>query len=109
MEIYIRIHSDDGIVGWWTFDFDKSGRENFICEGKELWCCDGVYDDYCRGTACTSVRQAKREARYAVDLCAHDGDPNPKATFWRMWRGDLVQVKFTRDNRIKIVRQKKGK
>ena len=98
MEIYIRVHSDDdGAVAWWN----SNEYESYLMDGKDLWCTDGPYDDYKRGTAFKTVKEAKREAREAVNLARHDGMVDPKATFWRWVGGKLVQTKFTRDNKIK--------
>lgn len=98
MEIYVRVHSeDDGSVAWWN----ANNRECYLMDGKELWCCDGPYGDYCRGTPFSTVKKAKKEAREAVNLAGYDGMVDPKATFWRMVAGKLVQTKFTRDGKIK--------
>ena len=98
MEIYIRVHSDDdGQTAWWN----SNERECYLMDGKELWCFDSPYGDYCRGTACKSVKEAKKEAREAIRLAAWDGAVDPKATFWRYVKGKLVQTKFTRDGKIK--------
>lgn len=98
MEIYVRVHSeDDGTVAWWNAD----GRECYLMDGKDLWCCDSPYGDYCRGTPFNTVKKAKKEAREAVNLASHDGMVEPKATFWRFVKGKLVQTKFTRDGKIK--------
>jgi len=98
MEIYIRVHSDDdGKVAWWN----SNEMESYLMDGKDLWCYDSPYGDYCRGTAFKSVKEAKRQARQAVLTAGWDGDVDPKATFWRYVRGKLVQTKFTRDNKIK--------
>ena len=98
MEIYVRVHSeDDGSVAWWN----ANDIESFLIDGKELWCYDSPSGDYCRGTPFNTVKKAKKEARCAVNLAAHDGMVDPKATFWRFVRGKLVQTKFTRDGKIK--------
>ena len=99
MQIYIRVHSeDDGSVAWWNAD----ERESYLMDGKDLWCFNSQYDDgYCRGTAFSSVKEAKRQAQPAVDLARWDGMVEPKATFWRYVHGKLVQTKFTRDGRLK--------
>jgi hypothetical protein len=90
--IYIKIESDDGVLGWWTFD--RGAGESYICPGKELWCHDGPYGDYCRGTPCTSVKEAKTQAKSAINMANFDGNPNPKATFWVYVRGKLTKVKI---------------
>lgn len=98
MEIYVRVHSDDdGKVAWWNYD----GNESYLMDGKDLWCYDSPHGDYCRGTPFHSVKEAKCEARQAVIMASYDGDVDPKATFWRYVRGKLVQIKFTRDGKIK--------
>ena len=98
MEIYVRVHSeDDGSVAWWN----ANDRECYLMDGKELWCCDSPYGDYCRGTPFSTVQKAKKAAREAVNLASFDGMVEPKATFWRMVNGKLVQTKFTRDGKIK--------
>ena len=100
MEIYIRVHSDDdGRVAWWNHN--KENGESYLMDGKDLWCFDSPYGDYCRGTPFSSVKEAKRGAREAVLLAGHDGDVDPKATFWRWVGGKLVQTKFTRDGKMK--------
>jgi hypothetical protein len=92
MQIYIRVESDDGIIGWWTFDRDVG--ESYICQGKELWGYDSYGYEYCRGTPCTSIKEAKARAKVAVSTANFDGDPNPKATFWKYVRGKLTKVKI---------------
>ena len=100
MEIYIRVHSeDDDTVAWWNHD--KENGESYLMDGKELWCFNSPYGDYCRGTPFKTAKEAKRQAREAMRLAAHDGDVDPKATFWRMVGGNLVETKFTRDGKIK--------
>ena len=100
MEIYIRVHSeDDCTVAWWNHD--KENGESYLMDGKELWCVNGPYGDYCRGTPFHSVREAKQEARQAVIIAGYDGNVNPKATFWRWVGGKLVETKFTCDGKIK--------
>ena len=98
MEIYVRIHSkDNGCVAWWN----SNGIESYLMDGKDLWCYDGPYGDYCRGTPFKTAKEAKRQAREAVRLAAFDGDVDAKATFWRMVGGKLVETKFTCDGKIK--------
>lgn len=98
MEIYVRIHSDDdGTVAWWNHDY----YESYLMDGKDLWCTTGPYDDYRRGTAFKTVKEAKHEAREAMRIAGWDGIIDPKATFWRYVGGKLVQTKFTRDGKIK--------
>lgn len=97
MQIYIRIESDDGIIGWWTF---SRASDSYICQGADLWCYDSLYGDYCRGTPCSSVKEAKTEAKLAVDTARFDGDPNPKATFWAFKNGSLTQLKISKTNTI---------
>lgn len=102
MEIYVRVHSeDDGSVAWWN----ANERSSYLMDGKDLWCFNSLYGygDYCRGTAFSSVKEAKRQARQAVDLAGWDGMVEPKATFWRYVRGKLVQTKFTRDGHLKKI------
>ena len=59
-EIYIRIDSDDdGYCGWWSFDPDG---ESYLVDGRALWTTSKTTgEEYTRGTACTSVKQAKSE------------------------------------------------
>lgn len=98
MEIYVRVHSeDDGAVAWWN----SNNLESYLMDGKDLWCYDSPYGDYCRGTPFHTIKEAKRQAREAVKLAGWDGMVDPKATFWRYVRGKLVQTKFTRDNKLK--------
>ena len=99
MEIYIRVHSnDDGSVAWWNSD----SHESYLMDGKDLWCYDSPYGgDYCRGTPFNTIKKAKKEAREAIKLAAFDGMVDPKATFWRYVKNNLVQTKFTKDGKIK--------
>lgn len=97
-QIYIRIESDDGIIGWWTFD--RGVGESYICQGKELWGYDPYGYEYCRGTPCTSAKEAKDRAKLAVNTANFDGDPNPKATFWAVKNGRLTQLKISKTNTI---------
>ena len=100
MEIYVRVHSDDdGSVAWWNYN--KENGESYLMDGKDLWCTSGPYDDYKRGTAFKTVKEAKHEAREAVRTAGWDGMVDPKATFWRYVNGKLIQMKFTRDGKIK--------
>lgn len=98
MEIYVRVHSeDDGSVAWWNSD----SRESYFMDGKDLWCLDGPYGDYCRGTAFKSISEAKRQGRAALRQAGWDGMVDPKVTFWRYVKGELIQTNFTKDNQIK--------
>lgn len=98
MQIYIRVHSeDDGSVAWWN----ANERSAYLMDGKDLWCFNSPYGDYCRGTSFHTVKEAKREACQAIITAGYDGFVDPKATFWRWVGGKLVQTKFTRDNKIK--------
>ena len=102
MEIYIRITSDDdGYCGWWTFDI---GGESYLIDGRALWTTSKFTgEEYPRGTACTSIKEAKREAKIARDTAGSDGIVDPKVSFWRMVGNTLVQTKFTPDNKIKQI------
>ena len=64
----------------------------------------GGYDsygyEYCRGTPCTSAKEAKTRAKLAVSTANFDGDPNPKATFWAFKNGRLTQLKISKTNTI---------
>lgn len=91
-QIYIRIESDDGIIGWWSFDRDTG--ESYICPGKELWGYDPYGYEYCRGTPFTYGKEAKAQAKVAVNTAIHDGDPNPKATFWTFKNDRLIRLKI---------------
>ena len=98
MEIYVRVHSeDDGSVAWWNHE----DGESYLMDGKDLWCKDGPYGGYLRGTAFKTVKDAKKAAREAVNLAAFDGMVDPKATYWRLVGSKLVQTKFTADGKIK--------
>ena len=100
IEIYIRIDSDDnGYCGWWWFDPDG---ESYLVDGRALWATSKITgEEYTRGTACTSIKQAKREAKIARVIAGHDGIVDPKVSFWRQIGNKLVQTKFTPDNKIK--------
>ena len=102
MEIYIRIDSDDdGYRGWWSFDING---ESYLVDGRALWTTSKFTgEEYARGTACTSIKQAKREAKIARDTAGSDGIVNPKVSFWRQVGNKLVQTKFTPDNKIKQI------
>lgn len=101
MEIYIRITSDDdGYCGWWTFD---TYGESYLMDGRALWTISKFTgEEYARGTACTSAREAKREAKVALSIACHDGVVDPKVTFWKQVGEKLIQVKITPDNRISV-------
>lgn len=102
MKIYIRITSDDdGYVGWWTFD---PYGESYLVDGWALWTTSKFTgEEYARGTACTSIKQAKHEAKIARDTAGSDGIVDPKVSFWRPVGNTLVQTKFTPDNKIKQI------
>lgn len=102
MEIYIRIDSDDdGYRGWWSFFING---ESFLVDGRALWTTSKITgDEYARGTACTSIKQAKREAKVAKDIAGWDGIVDPKVSFWRQVGNKLIQTKFTRDNKLKKI------
>lgn len=102
MEIYIRIDSDDdGYRGWWSFDING---ESYLVDGRALWTTSKFTgEEYARGTACTSIKQAKREAKIARDTAGFDGIVDPKVSFWRQVGNKLVQTKFTPDNKIKQI------
>lgn len=101
MNIYIRIESDDdGYCGWWTFD----RHECYLVDGRTLWTTSKFSgEEYARGTACTSIKQAKHEAKIARDIAGSDGIVDPKVTFWRQVGNKLIQTKFTPDNKIKAI------
>ena len=101
IEIYIRIDSDDnGYCGWW---FDPDG-ESYLVDGRALWATNKFTgEEHTRGTACTSVKQAKRESKIARVTASHDGIVDPKVSFWRQVGNKLVQTKFTPDNKIKQI------
>lgn len=90
--IYIKIESNDRVLGWWTFD-RKTG-ESYICSGKELWGYGPYGYEYCRGTPCTSTKEAKTQAKVAVNMANFDGYPNLKTTFWVYVCGKLTNVKI---------------
>lgn len=102
MEIYIRVDSDDnGYRGWWSFG---TNGERYLVDGRALWTTSELTgEEYARGTACTSIKQAKREARIVRDAPGFDGIVDPKVSFWRQVGSKLVQTKFTRDNKIKQI------
>ena len=102
MEIYIRIDSDDnGYRGQWWFDPDG---ESYLVDGRALWATNKFTgEEHTRGTACTSIKQAKREAKIASVTARHDGIVDPKVSFWRQVGNKLVQTKFTPDNKIKQI------
>ena len=101
-EIYIRLESEGRPYGWWHFDLRG---ESYVIDGVDIM---GEYngEEYMRPAPCHSIKEAKREAKIAVNTAAYDGDYNPKATFWAFYKGDLVQIKFSKDGRhIKIVKK----
>ena len=102
MEIYIRIDSDDdGYCGWWSFDIND---ESYLVDGRALWTTSKFTgEEYTRGTACTSVKQAKSEAKLARANARSNGIVDPKVSFWRHVGNKLVQTKFTLDNKIKKI------
>lgn len=102
MEIYIRITSDDnGYIGWWTFD---PVGESYLVDGRALWTTSKLTgEEYCRGTACKSIAQAKREAKVASMTAGSDGIVDPKVSFWRYAGGKLIETKFTPDNKLKPI------
>jgi hypothetical protein len=100
MNIYIRIDSDDsGYRGWWSFGIDGW---SYLVDGHALWTVSKITgEEYSRGTACTSIKQAKREAKIACSTANSDGIVDPKISFWRQVGDKLIQTKFTRDNKLK--------
>lgn len=100
MNIYIRIDSDDdGYRGWWSFDINGG---SYLVDGNALWTVSKITgEEYSRGTACTSIKQAKREAKIACSTAGSDGIVDPKISFWRQVGGKLIQTKFTPDNKLK--------
>ena len=102
MEIYIRIDSDDdGYCGWWSFDIND---ESYLVDGRALWTTSKFMgEEYTRGTACTSVKQTKSEAKLARANAHSNGIVDPKVSFWRQVGNKLVQTKFTLDNKIKKI------
>ena len=102
IEIYIRIDSDDdGYCGWWSFD---TGGESYLVDGRALWTTSKFTgEEYTRGTACTSVKQAKSEAKLARANARSNGIVDPKVSFWTSSGSELVQTKFTLDNKIKKI------
>ena len=102
MEIYIRITSDDnGYVGWWTFD---PIGESYLVDGHALWTISKLTgEEYCRGTACKNIAQAKREAKIARMTASSDGIVDPKVSFWRKVGSKYVETKFTSDNKLRPI------
>ena len=102
MEIYIRITSDDdGYIGWWTFD--PIGG-SYLVDGRALWTTSKLTgEEYCRGTACKSIAQAKREAKVACMTASSDGIVDPKVSFWRKVGSKYVETKFTSDNKLRPI------
>ena len=98
MEIYVQVISeDDGSSAWWNHE----KNESYLMDGKDLWCHDSPYGDYCRGTPFSTAKKARKAAREAINLASYDGMVDPKARFWRYANGKLVLTKFTRDGKIK--------
>ena len=102
MDIYIRISSDDdGYIGWWTFD-PVGG--SYLVDGRALWTTSKFTgEEYCRGTACKSIAQAKREAKIARMTAGSDGIVDPKVSFWRKVGSKYVETKFTPDNKLRPI------
>lgn len=100
MEIYIRTQSlETGKTAWWN----KSGSESYLFDSPSLWAVSRVTgDDFLAGTPFKSYKELKREAREAKFMAEWDGDNDIEVTFWKLARnGQPVQVKFTRDGKIK--------
>ncbi len=100
MEIYIRTQSfETGKCAWWN----KNNIECYLFDSQTLWAKSQYTGDYfLAGTAFKSYKELKREAREAKFMAEFDGDIDVKVTFWKLDRnGKPVEVKFTRDGKIK--------
>ena len=99
MEIYVRVQEDGcGQTAW----YNEEDNESFLMDGKDLFCIDDYHGDYPRGTAFNTVKKAKTAGRYAKCLMEDEGVLGKvKVTYWRFIRNELVETKFTKDDKIK--------
>ena len=100
MEIYIRTRSrDSGRTAWWN----HNGIESYLFDAKDLWARSRYTGElFVAGTAFSSYKQLKKEAREAKRMAEWDGDVDVEVTFWKLDRnGKPMQVKFTSDGKIK--------
>lgn len=100
MEIYIRVQTlETGKCAWWN----KKELESYLFDSQSLWAKSKFTgDDFLAGTAFKSFKELKREAREAKFMAEFDGWNDVKVTFWKLGCGGKpIQVKFTRDGKIK--------
>lgn len=100
MEVFIRAQTlETGACAWWN----KNGIESYLFDSKSLWATSPhTGDNFLAGTPFKSYKELKREAREAKFMAEFDGWNDVKVTFWKLGRdGKPVQVKFTRDGKIK--------
>lgn len=99
MKIYVKVTDlDNGKSAWFT----DTGRVMYLVDGEELFTSSPISgEQYSRGTPFNSVIEAKAAAKEALINAKFDGTVNPKVSYWKINRGKLTEVKFTRDNKIK--------
>lgn len=96
MEIFVNVTSDDGVCEWYNHN-DHTG-ETFLHPSTEL--IDQSTDEFA-GTPLKTVEAAKRAGSAAKSLASWNGVHKPKVHYYQCVDGKQVEVKFTRDNKIK--------
>lgn len=91
MEIYVQIYSSDSnTYAWYTDDIDGQ----YLISGKELWCFDSPYGEYCRGTAFKNIRDAKAAGKNAKHLANWQGLLDIKVLYWKVSGNKLINIKL---------------
>lgn len=96
MEIYVNVTDDAGLCAWHSHD-PASGL-SYLHDSAELQ--DWNTDEFA-GTAFDSAKAAKAAGSKARALAAFDGALNPKVKYYQQINGKQVEVRFTRDGKIK--------
>lgn len=97
MDIYVNVIDNDGMCEWYNHD-DRTG-ETFLHPATKL--IDWDTDEFA-GTTLKTVAAAKAAGQAARSLAAQSGAYRPKVRYFMYDAGTQIEVKFTRDNQIKI-------
>lgn len=97
MDIFVNVVDDDGLCAWYNRNEDTG--ETFLHSATEL--VDWNTDEFA-GTPLNSVEAAKKAGSKAKSLASWNGAYKPKIKYYQYIDYKQVEVKFTRDNQIKL-------
>lgn len=96
MKIYVNVTDGTGLCAW--YNHDPASGLSYLHDSAELQ--DWNIGEFA-GAAFDSVKAAKAAGGKAKSLAAFDGAINPKVKFYQQIKGKQVEVKFTKDGKIK--------